>query len=94
VLEYAHTNSITRAVENRVFWILANRTGSESIGDKTLTFNGRSQIVGPDGRLLGRAGPDSDELVIVDIDPAEALDKKVTPRNDIFLDRRIDLYSA
>ena len=94
VLEYAHTNSITRAVENRVFWILANRTGSESIGDKTLTFNGRSQIVGPDGRLLGHAGPDSDELVIVDIDPAEALDKKVTPRNDIFLDRRIDLYSA
>jgi len=94
VLEYAHTNSITRAVENRVFWILANRTGSESIGDKTLAFNGRSQIVAPDGRLLGRAGPDSDELVIVEIDPAEALDKKVTPRNDLFLDRRTDLYSV
>ncbi len=94
VLEYAHTNSITRAVENRVFWILANRTGSETLGDKTLAFNGRSQIVGPDGRLLGRAGPDSDELVIVEIDPAEALDKKVTPRNDLFLDRRTDLYSV
>lgn len=93
VLEYAHTNSITRAVENRVFWILANRTGSESIGDKTLAFNGRSQIVAPDGRLLGRVGPDTEELLIAEIDPAEALNKKVTPRNDLFLDRRTDLYS-
>jgi len=93
VLEYAHTNSVTRAVENRVFWILANRTGSETLGEKTLIFNGRSQIVAPDGRLLGRAGPDSEELLIVEIDPAEALDKKVTPRNDLFLDRRTDLYS-
>jgi 5-aminopentanamidase len=94
VLEYAQANSVTRAVENRVFWILANRTGSETLGEKTLAFNGRSQIVAPDGRLLGRAGPDSDELLIVEIDPAEALNKKVTPRNDLFLDRRTDLYSA
>lgn len=93
VLEYAQTNSITRAVENRVFWILANRTGSETLGEKTLVFNGRSQIVAPDGGLLGRAGPDSEELVVADIDPADALDKKVTPRNDLFLDRRTDLYS-
>ena len=92
VLEYAHTTSITRAVENRVFWILANRTGSETIGKKTLAFNGRSQIVAPDGRLLGRAGPNSEEVVIAEIDPAEALDKKVTPRNDLFADRRTDLY--
>ncbi|MBN2464666.1 hypothetical protein JXD38_03450 [candidate division WOR-3 bacterium] len=92
VLEYAHTNSVTRAVENRVFWVLANRTGSETLGEKTLTFNGRSQIVAPDGRLLAGAGPESDELLVVDIDPAEALDKKVTPRNDLFLDRRTDLY--
>jgi 5-aminopentanamidase len=93
VLEYAQTNSVTRAVENHVFWILANRTGSETLGEKTLAFNGRSQIVAPDGRLLGCAGPDSEELLIVEIDPAEALDKKVTPRNDLFLDRRTDLYS-
>jgi predicted amidohydrolase len=94
VLEYAHANSVTRAVENRVFWVLANRTGSETLGEKTLAFSGRSQIVAPDGRLLGRAGSDSEELLIVEIDPAEALDKKVTPRNDLFLDRRTDLYST
>ena len=94
VLEYAQTNSITRAVENRVFWILANRTGSETLGEKTLTFIGRSQILAPDGRLLARASPDSEELLVAEIDPAEALNKKVTPRNDLFLDRRTDLYSA
>jgi len=93
VLEYAHTNSVTRAVENRVFWILANRTGSETLGEKTLTFNGKSQIVAPDGRLLAVAGPDSEEILLAEVDPAEALDKKVTPRNDLFLDRRTDLYS-
>ncbi len=94
VLAYAQTNSITRAVENRVFWILANRTESETVGEKTLTFIGRSQIVAPDGKLLARASPDSEELLITDIDPAEALNKKVTPRNDLFLDRRTDLYST
>ena len=94
VMVHAHTNTITRAVENRVFWILANRTGSETLGGRTLAFNGRSQIVAPDGKLLGCAGPISEELLIVEIDPAEALDKKVTPRNDLFLDRRTDLYSA
>ena len=93
VLEYAHANSVTRAVENRVFWILANRTGSETLGEKTLTFNGRSQIVAPDGRLLVAAGPDSEETLIADITPTEALDKKVTPRNDLLADRRTDLYS-
>jgi predicted amidohydrolase len=93
VLEHAHTNSITRAVENRVFWVLANRTGSETVGEKTLRFNGRSQIVAPDGRLLACAGPESEELLVVEIDSAEALDKEVTPRNDLFLDRRTDLYS-
>ena len=93
VMVHAQTNSITRAVENRVFWILANRTGSETLAGRKLVFNGRSQIVAPDGRLIGCAGPTSNELLIVEIDPAEALDKKVTPRNDLFLDRRTDLYS-
>jgi predicted amidohydrolase len=93
VLEYAQANSVTRAVENRVFWILANRIGSETLGEKTLVFNGNSRIVAPDGRLLVTAGPDSEETLVAEINPAEAIDKKVTPRNDLFLDRRTDLYS-
>lgn len=94
VLEYAQTNSVTRAIENRVFWVLANRVGSETVGDKTLEFSGRSQIVAPDGRVIAHADSKTEELLVVEIDPSEALDKKVTPRNDLFLDRRTDLYSA
>jgi predicted amidohydrolase len=94
VLEYAHANSVTRAVENRVYWILANRTGSETLGQKTLAFNGGSQVVAPDGKVLARAGRESEETLIVDIDPTLALDKKVTPRNDLFADRRPDLYTT
>jgi predicted amidohydrolase len=94
VLEYAQSNSITRAVENRVFWILANRTGSETLGEKTLTFNGRAVCRPARQSGFGRAGPDAEEILVAEIDPGEALDKKVTPRNDLFLDRRTDLYSA
>ena len=41
--------------------------------------------------MLVHAGSDSEQLCIVDVDPALAFDKKATPRNDIFADRRTDL---
>ena len=94
VLDYAQKMTFTRAAENRMFWILANRTGREESGAKTITFTGRSQIVGPDGRLLYRAGSDTEELPVIEIAPSDALDKKVTPRNDLFSDRRTDLYQS
>ena len=74
------------------FWVLANRTGKETLGEKTMTFIGRSQIVAPGGRLLYRAGVDTEELPVVDIDPGEADDKMVTPRNHLLNDRRTELY--
>jgi predicted amidohydrolase len=92
VLDVAQRTTVVRALENRVFWILANRTGVEELGRKHLSFTGRSQIVAPGGTVLVHAGPDSEQLCIVDVDPALALDKKATPRNDLFADRRTDLY--
>ncbi len=92
VLDYAQWMTLTRAAENRVFWILANRTGRESIGDRAMTFTGRSQIVGSTGKLLYRAGIDTEELPVIEIDPNEALDKMATPRNHLLRDRRTDLY--
>jgi predicted amidohydrolase len=94
VLHIAQTTTIARAAENRIYWILANRTGSETMGGRTLSFTGESQIVAPDGRLLCRAAADTEELHVVDVDPALALDKHATPRNDLLQDRRTDLYSA
>ena len=92
VLDYAQWMTLTRAAENRVFWIVANRTGSETMGEKTLSFTGRSQVVAPTGRLLYRAGMDTEELPVIDIDPRDALDKMATPRNHLLDDRRTDLY--
>lgn len=90
--EYGQITTWVRAVENHVFWILANRVGTEKQGDRQLTYTGRSHIVKPDGTKLAVASETKEELTVCDIDPKEALDKKVTPYNDLFEDRRVDSY--
>ncbi len=82
----------TRAIENRVFFVTANRFGVEERGNKKISFTGESQIVNPKGEVLFRAAPAGEALKIIEIDPAEADNKKVTELNDLFLDRRTDLY--
>lgn len=83
----------TRALENRVFTVTANRTGSESrIPGQTLTFIGRSTIWTPSGRCLLSAGETSEGGFVVDIDEAEALDKRMTEQNDVLKDRRVEFY--
>ena len=82
-----------RCRENRVFAITSNRTGSEARGGKDrLTFIGNSEVVAPKGAILHRAPRDQDELYIVEIDPADARNKALTPYNDLLRDRRESLY--
>ncbi|HEX9135639.1 MAG TPA: nitrilase-related carbon-nitrogen hydrolase [Nitrospirota bacterium] len=82
-----------RCLENRVFAITCNRMGSEARGGKDpLTFIGNSEIVTPRGTILHRAPRDQEDLCIVEIDPAEARNKSVTPYNDLLRDRRESLY--
>ena len=90
--EYAQLSSRVRSIENRVFWILANRYGTEDRGGKALAFTGASQITAPDGKVLARAPASGDALEVVDIDPALADNKKVTARNNLWEDRRPELY--
>ncbi len=92
ILNYAQTMTVTRAQENRMFWLLANRIGVEQLGDKKMQFTGQSQIVAPDGTLLYRASADKEALKIVEINPNQALNKNITARNDIILDRRPEMY--
>ncbi len=91
VLDFCPDVMVTRSVENRIFTLLADRTGFEDRETKKLQFIGKSQIVAPNGEILIRAG--NEECVkIIEINPLIALDKKVTPHNDIFKQRREDLY--
>jgi predicted amidohydrolase len=92
VLPWCQEAMRTRCIENRVFAVTANRIGTEKRGNLSLTFTGKSQIVNPKGEVLVSAGERSESLKVVEIDPAEALDKAVTPNNDLLKDRRVPLY--
>ena len=82
-----------RCLENRVFAVTCNRTGTETRGGKDpLIFIGNSEVVAPRGTILHRAPRDKEELCIVEIDPAEARNKALTPYNDLLRDRRESLY--
>jgi predicted amidohydrolase len=92
VLPYCQKAMITRCLENGVFAITANRIGTETRGDKSLTYSGMSQITGPRGEVLCSAGPDEEVVGVAEIDPLRARDKRVTERNDLLADRRPELY--
>jgi predicted amidohydrolase len=91
VMSYCPAAMITRALENHVFIVTANRTGTERRNGIEHTFIGKSQIVSPKGKVLVKTNSETC-VKIVDIDPQEALDKKITERNDLLKDRRTDLY--
>jgi predicted amidohydrolase len=90
--EYGQLTTRVRSIENRVFWILANRYGTERRDGKTLTYSGCSQITADNGEILARAQAEGDSLTVVQVDPQRALDKHLTDRNDLFSDRRTELY--
>ncbi len=91
VLHFCPDAMVTRALENRIFTVLADRTGYEDRHTRKLNFIGKSQIVAPNGEILARVG-DEECVKVIEIEPILALDKNVTPHNDIFRQRREDLY--
>ncbi|GAH17893.1 unnamed protein product [marine sediment metagenome] len=91
VTPYCPDAMITRAIENRVFVVTADRIGKEKRNSKELKFIGKSQIITPKGEILVRV--ETEECVgFVDIDPNLALDKKFNQYNNLLEDRREDLY--
>ncbi len=94
VLSYCQDAMITRAVENRLFIITANRTGSEKRGRYSHHFTGMSQIVSPEGRILASADECEEKLSVVRINPMIAQNKQITPLNDVLKDRRKTLYES
>ena len=89
---YCQEAMVTRCLENRVFAVTANRTGTETRGDKQLHFTGKSQITGPDGAILCRAGEIIEETGCIGIDVQHAREKAFNPYNDLFGSRRVVFY--
>jgi predicted amidohydrolase len=91
---YCQDAMITRSLENRVYSITSSRTGEELVGTRSIAFTGKSQIVSPRGERLVVAGPDEECVRTAEIDVAQARDKRVTAHNDLFGDRRPEIYGA
>jgi predicted amidohydrolase len=92
VMPYCQKAMITRALENRVYIITANRTGMDKRGEYEVRFTGKSQIVSPDGNIILSADETDEIFKKIDIDEALARDKRINEMNDLFSDRRTDLY--
>lgn len=93
VLPYCPQAMITRSIENRVYSLVANRVGvEERVKGSRLEFIGQSEVVAPDGEVLWRAGGKRGASKAVEIDPRLARDKSITPLNNLFKDRRRDLF--
>lgn len=92
VMQFCQKAMFTRALENHVFTITANRTGKETAGKKTLKFTGQSVIVSPKGKYLHVGSKNKQECIIVEFDPKVALNKKINPQNDLFTDRKKKYY--
>ncbi|HEY2932383.1 MAG TPA: carbon-nitrogen hydrolase family protein [Acidobacteriota bacterium] len=85
----------TRALENRVFLIGANRVGTE----RGARFIGRSCILDPAGNRIAEADAHSETLLAADIEPTRAREKRIVIEKgkfemDTVGDRRPDLYGV
>ncbi|MCW4020318.1 MAG: 5-formyltetrahydrofolate cyclo-ligase, partial [Candidatus Bathyarchaeota archaeon] len=78
------------AIQNKVFIITANRVGTE----RGVKFTGGSQVVNPNMEILARSRKTGEEVQVVEINPKDADSKRITEHNDLWADRRTDLYGA
>ncbi len=91
VLPWCPAAMITRSQENRVHSITANRIGREHRTADPLEFIGLSQVVSPLGERLIGLGKSDVGAAVVRIQIAEG-DSIITPRNEIWTDRRPEMY--
>ena len=93
VLPHCQTAMVTRCLENRVFAITTNRYGTETLGEKSLTFTGASRLMSPVGVRLVQALVAGACVLLAEIDPAAADNKCPTTRNHLLNDRRPEMYA-
>ncbi|MGV3483592.1 MAG: carbon-nitrogen hydrolase family protein [Planctomycetaceae bacterium] len=84
-----------RSMENHLFFLAANRVGSE----RGFRYCGSSSICGPDGVELARAGTDDEQMLVAEVDLSQARNKRIerTPGAhviDRFADRQPHFYES
>ncbi len=85
----------TRALENRLFTVTANRVGAEDRPPRSrLAFTGHSIVCGPDGETLAEASSDDEETLEVSIDVRRAREKRLASGNNPLTERRPRLYTS
>lgn len=82
-----------RALENKVYLAVANRTGTETNDGEEVTFNGDSVIYGYNGSVMASANALDDAILVAEVDPAATRNKSFNDVNDIFADRRPEHYA-
>ena len=80
----------TRALENRVWIIAANKVGMEA---KSILYCGKSAVFAPDGQIAKIASSSQEEILFYEISLEEAIDKSIDHQINIIDDRRPELYS-
>ena len=93
VLPYCQNAMKTRCLINRVFAVTCNRIGNEVRGEDNFVFTGGSQITSYNGEVLSTAPIDKPHIDFVEVDVTQARDKNLNKYNNIFEDRRTELYS-
>src|SRR3989337_3472337 len=94
VLPYCPDAMPVRCLANRVYGIIANRIGEENRKEgQSLRFIGQSLIASPEGEVLIKAPENEEVLMVADIKPESARDKSLTALNNVFNDRRPEMYS-
>lgn len=82
--------AVGHAYANKMFMLCAGRVGQEG----TVRYLGNSLIVGSNGQTLaGPASPETETILVAEIEPSQADNKRIGQYNDVFEDRRTDLYT-
>ncbi|MFX0198707.1 MAG: nitrilase-related carbon-nitrogen hydrolase [Candidatus Hodarchaeota archaeon] len=89
-------NTPARAIENGVWVVAANKVGYECpIEHSWMTEAiGNSFIIDPKGNVISQASSDKEEIIYGVINPYESRMKKVGKLNNIFEDRRPEIYES
>ncbi len=92
VLPFCQDAMKTRCLENHVFAVTSNRTGTESRDGRSLRFTGKSQITGPTAEVIYQAESETEEVGAVELDLNRSADKQLNEYNNLFQDRRPEFY--